>query len=337
MPNLHRIPFDLVEQTLTASLILLGFSPNRAAHCALLFADTTADGVYTHGVARFPRFVKMILNGEVHATAEPKVVAAFNAIERWDGQRGPGNLNAWAAMNRAIELSTQFGIGFVALANTNHWMRAGTYGRQAAQAGRIGICWSNTMPNMPFWGAADPVLGNNPLVIAVPRADGPVVLDMAMSQFSYGAIEAYKLRGEQLPVDGGFDIEGNLTRDPASIEASLRPLPIGYWKGSALSMLLDMVASMTSLGLATHQLSTDPLRESGLSQVFLAIHPQALGTQPHIDELANQIVASIHNARTIKPGAKLRYPGEKTIDIRKENLRLGLPIDKPLWQEILAL
>jgi 3-dehydro-L-gulonate 2-dehydrogenase len=337
MSDPHRVPFDVVEKSLTASLIRLGFSPQRAARCAFLFADTTADGVYTHGVARFPRFVKMIQNGEVHPDAEPKVIAAFNAIERWDGQRGPGNLNAWAAMQRAIDLSTQFGIGFIALANTNHWMRAGTYGSQAAEAGRIGICWSNTMPNMPFWGASDSVLGNNPLVIAVPRAAGPVVLDMAMSQFSYGAIEAYRLRGEQLPVDGGFDTEGNLTRDPAAIEASLRPLSIGYWKGSGLAMLLDMVASMTSLGLATHQIPQDFLHESGLSQVFLAIHPQAFGPEPSIDKLADDIVASIHSAKPIKPGTTMRYPGEKTIAIREQNMRLGLPIDKSLWEEVLAL
>jgi 3-dehydro-L-gulonate 2-dehydrogenase len=264
-------------------------------------------------------------------------VAAFNAIERWDGQRGPGNLAAWAAMQRAIDLSTQFGIGFIALGNTNHWMRAGTYGRQAADAGRIGICWSNTLPNMPFWGASDPVIGNNPLVIAVPRAAGPVVLDMAMSQFSYGTIEAYKLRGEQLPVDGGFDTEGNLTRDPAAIEASLRPLSIGYWKGSGLAMLMDMVASMTSLGLATHQLSIDFMHESGISQVFFAIHPQAFGPDPRVDKLADDIVASIHSTKPIKPGTKMRYPGEKTIAIREENMRLGIPIDRALWDEVLAL
>jgi 3-dehydro-L-gulonate 2-dehydrogenase len=329
MPGLHRVPFDVVEKTLTASLIRHGFSPERAARCAFLFADTTADGVYTHGVARFPRLIKMISLDEVRPEAEPKVVAAFNAIERWDGQRGVGNLAAWAAM--------QFGIGFVALGNTTHWLRAGTYGRQAAEQGRIGICWTNTLPNMPFWGASDPVIGNNPLVIAVPRKAGPVVLDMAMSQFSYGTIEAYKLRGEQLPVDGGFDTEGNLTRDPAAIEASLRPLPIGYWKGSGLAMLMDMVASMTALGLATHQLSLDFLHESGISQVFLAIHPQAFGPDPRVNQLADDIVASVHNARPTKPGTKMRYPGEKTIAIRAENMRLGIPIDKALWDEILAL
>ena len=137
-------------------------------------------------------------------------------------------------------------------------MRGGTYGWQAADAGVIGICWTNTLANLPPWGASVPALGNNPLIIAVPRPAGHVVLDMAMSQFSYGALATYRRSGQLLPVDGGFDAEGHLTRDPAAIEASQRPLPIGYWKGSGLAMMLDMIAALLSGGLATHQIPTIP-------------------------------------------------------------------------------
>ncbi len=189
---MNRISFDDVQSQLAAVLRILGFTEPRGLLCARLFAETTRDGVYSHGLSRFPRFVAMIRNGSVDPAAEPAIVSRFGAMERWDGHRGPGNLNANAAMTRAIALSREHGIGCVALGNTNHWMRGGTYGWQAADAGTIGICWTNTMPNLPPWGAADPAIGNNPLVIAVPRAAGPVVLDIAMSQFSYGAIEGYR-------------------------------------------------------------------------------------------------------------------------------------------------
>jgi 3-dehydro-L-gulonate 2-dehydrogenase len=109
-------------------------------------------------------------------------------------------------------------------------MRGGSYGWQAADAGMIGVCWTNTLPNLPPWGGTKPTLGNNPLVIAVPRNEGHVVLDMAMSQFSFGALETYRKCDEQLPVVGGFDGKGQLTSDAGEIEASGRPLPIGYWK-----------------------------------------------------------------------------------------------------------
>jgi 3-dehydro-L-gulonate 2-dehydrogenase len=240
-------------------------------------------------------------------------------------------------MERAMALSREHGLGCVSLGNTNHWMRGGSYGWQAAEAGLIGICWTNTMPNLPPWGGAKPCIGNNPLVIAVPREKGHVVLDMAMSQFSYGALESYKKRGEMLPVDGGFDAEGNLTRDPAAIEQTQRPLPIGYWKGSGLSMVLDMIAAMTSLGKATHQLSTDPLLETGLSQVFLAINPEALGPSPRFAQIADEIVASVHHCKPAEKGKEIRYPGEQTLRTRAENMKLGLPIEPAVWTQIMVM
>jgi 3-dehydro-L-gulonate 2-dehydrogenase len=293
--------------------------------------------VYTHGVNRFPRFVAMVRNGSVDVEAEPQLIASFGALERWDGRKGPGNLNAHASMERAIALSRAHGVGCVALGNTNHWMRGGTYGWQAAETGVIGICWTNTMPNMPPWGGAEPSLGNNPLVIAVPRKGGHVVLDMAMSQFSYGALESYRLRAEMLPVDGGFDAAGNLTRDPAAIEQSQRPLPIGYWKGSGLSLVLDMIAAMTSLGKATHQLPNDPLLEAGISQVFLAINPAALGDEEKLSQIADDVIASLHHSRPAEKGTKIRYPGEQTLRVRAENRKLGLPVEPAVWEQILKM
>jgi 3-dehydro-L-gulonate 2-dehydrogenase len=329
---MQRIPFDEVVQTLAARLRTLGFSAARAELCARLFAETTCDGVYTHGLNRFSRFAAMVRNGSIDVTAEPVTVARFGALERWDGRSGPGNLNAYAAMECAMALSREHGVGCVALGNTNHWMRGGTYGWQAAQAGLVGICWTNTMPNLPPWGAIEPCIGNNPLVIGVPRARGPLVLDMAMSQFSYGALESYRKRGELLPVDGGFDSQGNLTRDPGAIEASQRPLAVGYWKGSGLAVVLDAMAAILSLGKATHQIVPDSLRETALSQVFVAMNPAAVGAEG--DALADGIVASL---RLCAPGKAARYPGERTLEIREENRRLGLPVEDAVWAEILAL
>lgn len=334
---MNRIPFEEVHEKLAAILRSLHFSAERAALCARMFAEATCDGVYTHGVARFPRFVTMIRNGSVDVNAAAECVARFGALERWDGRRGPGNLNARAAMARAMELSREHGVGCVALGNTNHWMRGGAYGWQAAEAGLIGICWTNTMPNLPPWGGVDPVIGNNPLVIGVPRAAGPVVLDMAMSQFSYGALEKYKLRGEMLPVDGGFDEAGKLTRDPGAIERSWRPLPTGYWKGSGLAVVLDMMAAMMTLGKATHEISGDMLFEAGISQIFVALNPLALGDAEQVERIADGVVASLHNCKPAEAGRAVRYPGEQTLRIREENGRLGLPVEENLWAEIVGL
>jgi 3-dehydro-L-gulonate 2-dehydrogenase len=329
-----RVSYAEVAQLLERVLGRLGFDPERAALCARLFTESSRDGVLSHGLHRFPRFVEQVRRGVVDASARPHLVASLGAFERWDGRRGPGNLNAHASMARAMELARDQGVGGVALCNTNHWMRGGTYGWQAADQGLVGICWTNTMANLPPWGADTPRVGNNPLVVAVPHARGPVVLDMAMSQFSFGALESHRLRGQKLSVDGGFDRHGNLTRDPAAIEASGRPLPIGYWKGSGLSLVLDLMAALLSGGTPTHQIKRNIIEESSLSQVFLAFDLPAIDGSGAREAVIAGILGSLRDPGDTEP---LRYPGERVRSLREESDRLGVLVDAGIWQQIVTM
>jgi 3-dehydro-L-gulonate 2-dehydrogenase len=332
-----RIPLDELYGALLAAMLRLGFAAERAQLCARLFAETTRDGVYSHGLNRFPRFRESIRNGALDVKAKAEKTGGAGAFERWTGNRAAGNVTAHSCMARAIELAKQHGMGCVALRDTNHWMRAGTYGWQAADAGVIGMCWTNTMPNLVPWGAVERGVGNNPIVMAVPRANGAhVVLDMAVSQYSLGAIAGYVARGEQLPFDGGYDAAGNITRDPKAIEATQRGLPIGYWKGSGLSVLLDMTAAMLAAGRATHELADDPMKESGQSQVFLAFDVACFGDAAGMESIANGVVEALHGVKG-RDGRRPRYPGEQTLRLRAENMRLGVPVVEARWRELLEL
>jgi 3-dehydro-L-gulonate 2-dehydrogenase len=272
----------------------------------------------------------MIARGFIDVHGAPACVVAAGALERWNGRRGPGNLNARTSMARAITLARSHGIGCVALGDTNHWMRGGSYGWQAADAGAIGICWTNTLPNMPPWGGADARIGNNPLVFAFPRTQGHVVVDMAMSQFSVGALTQYATRGQQLPVAGGYDADGQLTQDPVAVLASGRLLPVGSWKGSGLAIVLDLIAASLAAGLATYQIGPTPEEETWLSQVFIAIDPSTLGSgEP--DRLADAVIAHV----TAGPG-EARYPGAGTLAVRERSLRDGVEVDPAIWAEVRA-
>jgi 3-dehydro-L-gulonate 2-dehydrogenase len=331
-----RIRYEDLHPTLRRALERAGMETARADRCARMFADATLDGVATHGINRFPRFMTMVEGGLVDVNARPRRVESHGAVERWDGNRGPGNLNAAEAMAAAIELSRRHGLGCVALANTNHWMRGGAYGWQAAEASAIAICWTNTLPNMPPWGTTTPRVGNNPLVVAVPRPPAHIVLDMAMSQFSMGALAAYQARGEALPVAGGFDERGELTRDAAAIAATKRLLPIGCWKGSGLALMLDLVAATLSRGHATHEVAPDPEAETALSQVFIAFSPEVAGGSDTIAALAEDVLQYFGGRDFGSAGEAVRYPGERAFQARQENLRDGIPVDAEVWERILS-
>ena len=232
-------------------------------------------------------------------------------------------------MERAISLANENGIGCVAVKNTNHWMRGGTYGWQAAEAGMISISFTNTIANMPPWGGVDPRLGNNPLIIAVPRHEGHVVLDMAISQYSFGKLNLYKSKNEQLPLPGGYDGDGNLTTDPAAIIESERALPIGFWKGSGLSLVLDLLATVLSQGRSTATV-THTGSESGVSQVFIAIRPAGDQTGNLVDE----IIAYAKSSRPEKDGGNILYPGENTLRTREKSLKEGVWVDEKIWEKV---
>jgi len=329
------IKYDILAETLKKGIIKAGLDADRAEKLAHVFAGNSLEGVYSHGVNRYMRFIYEVENGITDINAGPEVVSSFGGIEVRDAHFGIGPLNAESAMARAVELSKEHGIACVAVRNTNHWLRPGRYGWQAANEGVIGICWSNTMGNMPAWGAADPRLGNNPIVLAIPRKKGNVVVDMAMTQFAFGKLELAKLSGEQLPMYGGYDSDGNLTTDPAEIQKTKRALPIGYWKGSSMSLALDMIAAATALGRTTAMISADTRGESGLTQIFIAINFRAAVDPEKADEILDTSVEYMLGSIPVDPDTPVRYPGQNVEKTRKRNLENGVPIHEETWEKIL--
>jgi 3-dehydro-L-gulonate 2-dehydrogenase len=326
-----RVPYLQLKTEFKRILTSLSLSEQKADLCASIFASNSLDGVYSHGINRFPGFVADVKDGLIDIHVEPELLTQNGVMEVWNGHLGPGIYNANKAMDRAIELSKQNGIGCVAMHHTNHWMRGGTYGWQAADAGCIGICFSNTIANMPPWGGKEPRLGNNPLVIAVPRENGHIVLDMAMSQFSYGKLEENEVQNKELSVAGGYDEMGNLSSSPSAIIKSQRALPIGFWKGSGLSFILDVLLTALTGGLSVARISS-AIKEAGVSQFFLSIHQQNYHQQ-----LIEEIIEYTKSSDLVYPGEPIRYPGERTLEIRHKNKEEGIPINEIKWKEILEM
>ncbi len=331
-----RVPFEEMKSEFTRILLNYNFTREKAEQCAEVFAVNSLEGVYSHGVYRFSRFVDYLKKGFVKPDAEPELVLSAGGLEQWNGKLGPGILNAAICTNRAMEIAAEKGIGCVTIANTNHWMRGGTYGWQAAKKGFVFIGWTNTEKNMPAWGAKDSRLGNNPLVFAVPFKDEAIVLDFAMTQFSYGKMEATEMAKKELPFPGGFDKNGKLTSNPSEILKTRRALPVGYWKGAGLSLLLDILATVLSAGRSTKELSKLEA-EYGVSQVFIAIDIKKLSNFPAIEKTIEEIISDVKNSVPDENQSEIRYPGEQVVRTRKENLENGIPVNKKVWEEICNL
>lgn len=324
-----RIKYQKLYDKFLEILLDRGFEAEKAEKAAKNFADSSRDGFQSHGVNRFPSFIEMIDQGYIDIEAEPKKVDTNGNIEIYDGNLGPGNLNAQLVMEKAIAKAKKEGIAVMALRNTNHWMRGGAFGWQAAEAGCGAICFTNTLPNLPPWGAKENKIGNNPLVMAIPRQEKHIVLDMAVSQYAYGKLEQYAMDDRELPYPGGYNKEGELTTNPKEILEAVRPIPTGYWKGSGLSIMLDLFASLLSNGLDTFLIGKKE-KEYALSQLFLVFDMEGKIEQERIEET----VESIHSAERVDPDQKPTYPGERTYLRRQENMEKGIPVNEEVWEKI---
>jgi 3-dehydro-L-gulonate 2-dehydrogenase len=333
-PKYVSISAEKMQETLKKILLKHHFPKKRAEECAMIFTQNSVDGIYTHGINRFPRFVQYIEKGYVVPSAKPTLQHRFGSIEQWHGNMGAGPSNAIFATERAMKLAKKSGIGCVALAHTNHWMRGGAYGWQAAKAGFTFIGWTNTTANMPAWGATNPKLGNNPLVFATPFGDEALVLDMAMSQYSFGAMELAVLKNEKLSAVGGYDKEGNLTNDPKLVLESWRSLPVGFWKGAGLSFLLDVLAAILANGLATYQVSQQPA-EMASSQVYIAIDTSKLPNFSSISTTIEGIIEDYKTSIPINEQTKISYPSERVLTNRHKNREGGIPVLESVWEEVL--
>jgi len=332
-----RVSFEEMYNVMKDRLIKYGCDAEIAEGCARNLAENSLGGVYSHGLNRFPRVIAMLKIGRIKPGNRPALVESMGALEKWDGGLGMGNTNAAFCMGRAIQLAKQYGIGCAALAHTNHWQRGGAFGIQAAKAGCAGLCWTNTMPNMPAWGATDPRIGNNPIVFCVPYKDEYVMMDGAMAQFSYGAIESARAAGRRLSTPGGYDEGGNLTTDPAAIEKTRRVLPAGFWKGSGISILMDMMAAALSGGLAVCDIGkygSGVTDETDLSQVFIAID---IKDKEAGDAAVSRIIDDLKASERADEGVPIYYPGEKALAAYRENVEKGIPVNEEIWETVLSL
>ena len=189
---------------------------------------------------------------------------------------------------------------------------------------------------MLAYGSSQPLLGNNPLAIGVPRGErDPIVLDMAMSQAAVGKVGTYLREGKSAPTNWGLDANGNPTDDPAAILASGKLLPFGDHKGAGLALMLELLTGALAGGLFSFEVFQH--EKTGLdpdsSKLFIALDVQAFVEQERFTQRIDDLLAWLRDA---EPGLTIVYPGERGWQTRDQNLRDGVPIHREIVEQLRA-
>lgn len=306
-----------------------------ARRFAEIFAGNSLDGVYSHGMNRYPRYLSDMESGLCDAkVTQAERVSGLGGLEVWDAHFGVGPLIAQQMAGRAIELAGTHGVACVALRNNSHWLRAGRYGLMMADAGMMGLCMTNTCMNLVAYGAKEPSTGNNPITIAIPRRAGSLVMDMAVSQYAFGKLEIMAQEGGMLDTPCGYDTDGRLTSDPKKIVESGLMMPMALWKGSALSIMIDLMVSMLSLGRTSFEIGTPADGEKGMSQMFVCMNPAAVIDMEKAEAQMEKTIAFLNGLEPKDGVHGVHAPGENLEKTRARNRERGIPVTEETWQKI---
>ncbi len=300
----------------------------------LLFAELR--NIKSHGIVRLPTYVKRLENAAVNQNAEMRFLEnKAAAVSVLDADNGMGQVAGYKAMKAAIDMARIYGIGLVAVKNSNHFGVASYFSMLASKEDMIGLVMTNASPAIAPFGTKTPLLGTNPLTVAVPAKKGkPIVLDMSMSTVARGKIRMAALQNKEMPLDWGLDKDGNPTSDPS--EALLGSLvPIGGVKGSGLSLIIDLLTGAltgtSSLGEVKN--ITDMSGPSKTSHLFIVIN---IGAFMDIDEYKERVDDAISKIKSLPPKGdnEIFMAGEIEQNLMEKRLVEGIPVDIEVVAEL---
>jgi L-2-hydroxycarboxylate dehydrogenase (NAD+) len=304
----------------------LGVPADDAQAVAEVLIDADLHGVASHGFQRVPIYMRRVHAGLAGGTENLAVSSQSGALCRIDAGGALGPAAAVKALEHAIALSRDLGVGVVAVGRSTHFGAAGYYARRAAAAGLVSITLTNATARMAPHGAGEPFLGTNPLAIGIPLAGrAPFVLDIASSVAAQGSITRAKQLGRPIPAGLALNPDGAPTTDPAAALAGSL-LPLGGPKGSGLALAIALLAVLLADADCDDEMASlynDPDRAQDTGHVFIAIDAARLGADV---ERAAAMVQRLTALRPAPDSESVTYPGARSALLAAERRREGIPI-----------
>jgi LDH2 family malate/lactate/ureidoglycolate dehydrogenase len=325
-----RIPTKAVTGLITDAMIKVGVPKDDAARIAELMLEADLVGADAHGVFRLPQYVQRLKLRSTNPRPNITVNRSAPATALVDGDNGMGHLVVARAAETAIELARECGVAWVGCRMSGHAGAAGVYAALPLKADMIGIYSAVANANhMPLAGGAEPLLGTNPLAIAIPAGEEPpIVLDIATSIVSYGTIKNHRLQNKPLRNDWMIDPKtGAAVVDPhKSMEALL--LPMAGYKGAGLALTLGLLAGTLNgalFGRDCVDFNAEPDKVTNTGQFVVALDPGRFQPLAQFKAEVDRHIRAMRDTKPL-PGHTVRLPGEQRAKRRTDRLHNGLPL-----------
>ncbi len=332
----HKFKPEVLQTYCTNLLAGAGMPREEAEIAARVLVDTSLDGIDTHGISRLPVYLTRLQNGRINARPQIKVEHTAPAVAILDGDNGLGQLVAVRAMEKAIELARQTGAGIVPARHSNHFGAATYYCKMAADAGMVGMAFTNSPPGIPPWGGKKAYFGTNPISFGFPTGENHVVVDMSSSTVARGNIILAAREGRPIPEGWAIDADGRPTTDAQkALEGAV--LPVGGPKGYALALAVEMLSGILSgaaFGPHVGWMYDDSLEPTNIGHFFIAINIVLLMPLDEYTARVEQMKSEIRAVPLAEGFDRILLPGERKHAKAARRARGGIPVSKSLLAEL---
>jgi len=321
-----RIPRERLTAWALACLEKVGVPHEEAKLVAESLVQTSVWGIDSHGVLRLTHYLRRMTIGSVKAASTPVVMRTGPVTAQVHGEDGLGIIHATLAMEEAIDMAKQSGVGVVGVGHSSHCGAVGLYTRMAARAHLIGIGMTHSSGIVVPHGGRHRYFGTNPISFAFPRAGGePLCLDMATSQVAWNKVLNARIEGHELEPGLAVDADGNSTTDPEKARAAV-PLggPTYGYKGYGLAFVIDLLCGVLNgmtFGRHINHMYEELDKPRKIGHLLMAIDPSRFAGGGTLEAQVDALIADLRTQGDIL------FPGEPELLEEKERRVKGIPVD----------
>jgi (2R)-3-sulfolactate dehydrogenase (NADP+) len=327
------ISLDELASLATRVLKRAGASKAMAEVTAQALVVAEAEGLSGHGLSRVALYAQHLREGRVDGKARPKVVRKTGAACLIDAGGGLAFPAAALAVKEALRRAQRYGIACAGVTNSHHFGAAAYHLAPVAEAGQVGMAFTNSPAAINAWGGKKAFFGTNPIAAIFPRRSAaPIVIDLSLTEVTRGKIMLMAKEGKPIPSGWAVDKDGNPTTDAqAALTGSLTA--IGGVKGTALALMVEaLCVALTGAALSRENDSYfEPGNRPRIGHAVIVIDPQALaGSETYYARIEDMVEAMLADDGVRLPGARRQLAG---IRAKTE----GIAVADGLYQELLKL
>lgn len=328
-----KLSVDELTQLASRALRKSGASASTARLTAQALVAAEMEGLTGHGLSRVALYCRHLREGRADGKARPAIVRKKGGTCLIDARGALAFPAAALAVKEAIKRARRYGVAFAGVTNSHHFGAAAYHLAPVAEAGLVGLAFTNSPAAINAWGGKKAFFGTNPIAAIFPRRHSdPIVVDLSLTEVVRGKIMIYAKEGKPIPLGWAVDRNGKPTADAqAALTGSLAA--IGGMKGTMLALMVEVLC--VALTGAAFSFENDSYFEPGgkprIGHAILAIDPDAIaGADSYFSRLEVMIGKMLADEGVRLPGARRH---EAAARARAE----GIEIPDALHQELRAL